>query len=170
MSVTVGVGYALNSNRDLYSELQPIATKLEYGLLNGIEYSESDIKPGLEIAKRNEEWENILLLQSPKQGKVGLAYGVHEELVQFETSGVRPVFFEFLNEISKLDINFKKLSFFFASEWCSTDRIRYSYGTMGDLITLLSMPGYWGTRYMIPETGHLQDSDETPFIFDLSLK
>ena len=170
MSTTIGLGYSLQDD-DLFIELKSVAEKFGYGLLEGIEYSESDVKSGLEVAQKNGGWEQLLFLQSPNGGEASLAFGIDEELTAFETIGTRPQFFDFLNELSKLAAQkCKKLGVFFASEWYENDRVRYSYGTTESLIALLSMPGHWGIRYMIPETGRLQDSDEIPFIFDLTLK
>ena len=171
MSTTIGLGYSTDSDIDLFSDLQALAEKFGYGLLNGINYAESDVRAGLEVAQKNEGWEHVLFLQSPRGGQVGLAFGIDEELTAFETSGQHPQFFDFLNELTALcSEKCNKLGIFFASEWYEKDRVRFSYGTVAGLISLLSMPGHWGIRYLIPETGHLQDSDEIPFLFDLKLK
>lgn len=170
MSTTIGLGYSAQDG-DFFIELKSIAEKFGYGLLKGIECSESDVKSGLEAAQKNEGWEELLFLQSPIGGEASLAFGIHEELTAFETTGTRPQFFDFLNELSELALRkCKKLGIFFAGEWYESDRVRFSYGTIKNLIALLSIPGHWGIRYMIPETGRLQDSDEFPFIFDLNLK
>ncbi len=171
MSTTIGLGYTAENNADLFSEIEFVAHKFGYGLLRGIEYAESDVQAGLKIAQKNEGWENLLFLQSPHDGNVALSFGIHEELTAYELTGERPRFFEFLNQLEILCVEkCKKLSIFFASEWSEQDRIRYSYGKVNDLISLLSMPGHWCLRYLIPETGRLQDSDEVPLIFDLKLK
>jgi|SRR5690554_2467382 len=170
MSTTIGLGYSSSCNADLVHDVQVLADKFGYGLLSGIGYAESDVRDGLEAAKENEGWEHLLFLQSPRNDEVGLAFGIHEELTAFETKGQRPKFFDFLVELSELcSGRCKKLGIFFAGEWYKKDRVRFSCGTVDDLISLLSMPGHWGIRYLIPETGNLQDSDETPLLFDLKL-
>lgn len=170
MSTTIGLGYSTKNHVDLFDELQALANKFGYGLLNGIEYSELDVRSGLEIAQKNEGWEHLLFLESPKNEKVGLAFGIEEELTTFETSGKRPKFFDFLSQLTVLcSGKCKKLSIFFAGEWYEKERVRFSYGTVDNLISLLSMPGHWCIRYLIPQTGRLQDSDEIPLIFDLKL-
>jgi hypothetical protein len=170
VSTTIGFGYSSDSNDDLFSDLQALAEKFGYGLLNGIDYAELDVRDGLEVAKKNVAWEHLLFLQSPRSGDVGLAFGIHEELTAFEVKGQRPKFFDFLTELAALcSEKCKKLGVFFAGEWHEKDRVRFSYGTVDDLISLLSMPGHWGIRYLVPETGRLQDSDEIPLIFDLKL-
>lgn len=171
MSTTIGLGYSTEDNVDLFDDLKALADKFGYGLLNGIEYSEPDVKSGLEVAQKNEGWEHLLFLQSPRDREVALAFGIHEELTAHETTGKSPQFFDFLNQLAVLcSEKCTKLGIFFAGEWYEKDRVRYSYGTVDNLVSLLSMPGHWGIRYLIPETGHLQDSDEIPFIFDLKLK
>lgn len=170
MSTTVGLGYSSSCDTDIFHDFQGLADKFGYGLLNGISCAESDVRGGLETAQKREGWEHILLLQSPRNDKVGLAFGIHEELTAFETKGQRPKFFDFLIELSELcSGRCEKLGIFFAGEWYEKDRVRFSYGAVDDLISLLSMPGHWGIRYLVPETGNLQDSDETPLLFDLKL-
>ena len=171
MSTTIGFGYNANDGVYLFDDLKSLAEKFGYGLLNGIENSESDVRSGLEFAQRNQGWANLVFLQSPRGGNVGLAFGIHEELIALELSGNHPPFFDFLNELNALCARkCKKLGIFFAGEWYEKDHVRYSYGLVDDLIFLLSMPGNWGIRYLIPETGRLQDSDEIPLLFDLKFK
>ena len=162
MSTTIDLGYLTIDNSEIYTELKFIAEKFGYGLFNGIEYSESDVCPGLEVMQKNENWKHILFLQSPINDDVSLAFGIHQELNSLGLTGARPKFLDFLSV--------KSSEFFFAGEWYESDRVRYAYRNIDRLITLLSLPGHWGGRYMIPETGHLQDSDEVPFIFSLNLK
>lgn len=171
MSTSIGFGYSSKGNADLFNELRELAFKFDYGLLNNIESSELDVRAGLEIAQKHEGWEYLVFLQSPKGAtNTGLAFGIEEELVAFETSGKPPKFFDFLNQLADLSSKkCRKIGFFFAGEWHKEDRVRYSYGGIGSLISLLSMPGHWGLRYLIPETGRLQDSDEIPLIFDLEI-
>ncbi len=170
MSITIGIGYSAEDDSGLFDDLKALADEFGYGLLNGIEYSESDVKFGLEVAQKNEGWKHLFFLQSPRDRKVALAFGIHEELIAYETTGKRPRFFDFINRLVSLcSKKCDKLGVFFAGEWYEKDRVRYSYGTVDNLISLLSMPGYWGIRYLIPETGRLQDSDEIPFIFDLNV-
>lgn len=172
MSTTIGLGYSAKDGNDddFFGELEVLADEFGYGLLRGVGYAESDMKLGLKVAQQNEGWEHLLFLQSPRDREVALAFGIHEELIAYETTGKRPQFFDFINQLVILcSKKCKKLGVFFAGEWYEKDRVRYSYGTVDNLISLLSMPGYWGIRYLIPETGNLQDSDEIPFIFDLTI-
>tara|TARA_R110000823_G_scaffold170024_1_gene302520 strand:+ start:688 stop:1200 length:513 start_codon:yes stop_codon:yes gene_type:complete len=168
VSTTIGLGYSAPSNADPFNDIKVIAERFGYGLLNGIDYAESDVRGGLENTKEIEGWDHLLLLQAPINEGVSLAFGIHEELSAFETQGKRPKFFDFLIELSELcSGRCRKLSIFFSGEWYKADRVRFSYGSVDDLISLLSMPGHWGIRYLIPQTGKLQDSDETPLLFDL---
>jgi len=171
VSTTIGLGYSAKDDGGLFDDLKALADEFGYGLLSGIEHSESDVKLGLEVAQKNEGWEHLLFLQAPRDCKAALAFGIDEELTAYETTGKKPKFFDFLNQLATLcSKKCKKLGVFFAGEWNEKDRVRYSYGTVDNLISILSMPGYWGIRYLIPETGHLQDSDEIPLIFDMKLK
>ncbi|VAW62713.1 hypothetical protein MNBD_GAMMA08-1241 [hydrothermal vent metagenome] len=168
MSTTIGIGCSPKNNIKYIDDLKALVDRFGYGLYDGIEFSEPDVKSGLVMAQKNEGWEHLLFLQSPKGSNVSLAFGIEEELIAFETKGEWPVFFDFINQLVVLSSGkCKKIGIFFASEWYEKDRIRYSYGTADDLISLLSMPGHWGIRYLIPETGRLQDSDDIPLIFDL---
>lgn len=171
MSTTIGFGYSTQDEVDLYESLKAIAENYGYGIYEGIKYAEPDVRAGLEIAKKNEDWKHIILLQYPKDHDVCLAFGIEEELINFEVKNEKPTFFAFLEQLELFSLNkCNKLGLFFASEWFKEDRVRYSYGSMCDLIKILSMPGHWGVRYLIPETGRLQDSDEIPLIFDVNLK
>lgn len=171
MSTTIGFGYSIEDNTDIFDKIERVAKKYKYGLLDGIQYAEADSRFGINIAKKHEKWDKIVLLQSPIVNEVGLAFGINKELIDFETTGKYPKFFDFLKEVIPLcSEKCKKLGVFFSGEWYEDDRIRFSYGSVDDLISLLSMPGNWGIRYLVPETGRLQDSDEIPLIFDLKIK
>ena len=113
MSTTIGIGYTPKNNVDLYEDLKVLACKYGYGLLNGIECAELDMRSGLEGAQKCEGWEHVLFLQSPRDCEVALAFGIHEELSAYETIGKRPPFFEFLGQlVARHAGNCKKLSFF----------------------------------------------------------
>lgn len=171
MSITIGMGYCNEDNDNLPHRIRTLADKFGYGVLIGIDYAEADVRGGLEVAKKNSGWDHILFLQSPIRDEVSLAFGIDEELTALETESQRPKFFDFLIELSKLlSGKCRKVDIFFAGEWYKDDRARYSYGTVDDLISLLTMPGHWGIRYMVPQTGHLQDSDETPLLFSVRFR
>ncbi len=170
MSTTIGLGYSSACNAGLFHDVRILAEKFGYGLLNGISYAESDVREGLEVVQKNEGWEHLFFLQSPISDEISLAFGIDEELTTFETKGQRPQFFDFLLELAALcSGKCDKLGIFFAGEWYEKDRVRFSYGSVNELISLLSMPGHWGIRYLISETGRLQDSDEIPLLFDIKL-
>ena len=171
MSTTIGFGICTAEDCRVFNELKILARKYGYGLLNGIEFAESDARAGLDVMKINDGWSDLFFLQSPIDADTALAFGIHEELIALETNNTRPVFFQFLTESeSLLSSKCSKVGIFFAGEWYAKDRVKYSYGTIGRLIDILSLPGSWGVRYMIPESGQLQDSDETPFVFNLDSK
>jgi len=170
MSTTIGIGYSSVDNTNLSEKIELLANSFGYGLLSGIGNAESDVKDGLEIAVEHEGWEHLLFLQSPRDSGASLAFGIHEELTALEMERKRPKFFDFLMKLSELcSGRCSKIGIFFSGEWYKEDRVRFSNGTVNDLISLLSMPGHWGMRYMIPETGHIQDSDEIPLLYDLEL-
>ena len=73
MSTTIGFGYSFQ-NEDAFYSFKSLAEKFGYGVLKGIEYSESDVRSGLEVAQRNEGWDQLILLQSPGSGMIGLAF------------------------------------------------------------------------------------------------
>lgn len=170
MSTTIGLGYAPTSDA-VFAELRALANRFSYDLIAGLNSSEAEVKSGLETAQRIEGWECIGLLQSPTESNAALAFGIHEELNELELTGTHPKFFDFLSELQGVaEGRCSKLGVFFAGEWGPHDRVRYSYGTSQQLVALLSMPGHWGIRFLIPETGRLHDSDEIPLIFDLVFK
>ncbi|MCP1674018.1 hypothetical protein J2T57_001117 [Natronocella acetinitrilica] len=168
MSTTIGLGYCSQKNADIFPAALKVATSFGYGLLDGIVYAEPDVVAGLSGVSRIEGWDKVLFLQAPRKGTVALAFDIHNELIDFEVKGVRPKFFDFLTEVvSVCSVECDKLAIFFAGEWSRGDRVRYTYGTVNDLISLLSLPGNWGFRYLCLETGHMQDSDDVPLVFDL---
>ena len=172
MSTTIGIGIGKNTGDDteLFETLEKLVGRYGYGLLNGVAYAELDMRAGLEIAQKHRGWEHVLLLQYPPVDGLALAFGIDQELTALEMKGNRPTFFDFLGELAReCTERFESIDVFFSGEWHSGDRVRFSYGTLVDLITLLSMPAHWGIRYLIPETGHFQDSDETPLIFEVRL-
>jgi hypothetical protein len=173
MSTTIGIGYSTydKDRDDFFSQLIPAANKFGYGLLHGINYAEKDVRRGLEIAQRNQGWDQVLFLQSPINGEVSLAFGIHEELTKFQMFGTHPKFFNFLLELSELGSQkCIKLGVFFSGDWYENDPARYNDGSIDKLISLLSMTSHWGIIYLIPKTGHLQFSDESPLVFDLKLR
>ena len=168
MSTTIGFGVTAAEDRRVFDDLKILAKRFGYGLLSGIEFAESDVREGLQVMKKNEHWSDLFFLQSPIDSDIALAFGIHEELIALETNRTEPSFFEFLTESAVLlSSRCSKVGVFFAGEWYENDKVKYSYGTIAQLIVILSLPGSWGTRYMIAESGRLQDSDETPFVFDL---
>jgi hypothetical protein len=171
MSTTIGIGYSTHDESDLCDSLKLLANKYGYGLLNGLQYAESDVRSGIEIAQKHMGWQKVVLLQSPPDREVALAFGISEELFALETEGEHPRFFEFLKELAvTCSTKVSKLSLFFSGEWDEKDRVRYSSGTIDELIASLARPGHWGIRYLIPETGRLQFSSEIPLLFDLKME
>ena len=129
------------------------------------------MRPGAEIAQKHMGWRHVVLLQSPRDRGVALAFGIYRELTDFGTKERPPRFFQFLKELNVVCTGkCSKLSIFFSGEWDKKDRVRHSSGSIHKLISLLSEPGHWGIVYLIPETGHLQWSDEIPLLFDVKLK
>lgn len=170
MSTTIGFGFSQHSDLDFCSEAQALAETCGYGLAIGIEAAESDVKRGIGMAQRLQGWKDVALLRSPKNGVANTAFEIDEELTAMETHGCHPRFFEFLESLAALaGGKASKLGVFFASEWEAQDKIRMSYGRIDDLKSLLSMPGNWCVRYLLPETGRMQDSDEVPLLFDVKL-
>lgn len=168
MSTAIGIGYSTANDTNLFNELKALAKKFDYGLLDGIEYSELDMKSGLEIAKKSQGWEHIHFLQSPVDREIALAFGIYQELTDFEVKEIRPRFFDFLKQLALIcSGKCKNLGMFFSEEWYEGDRIRYSYGDIDKLITFLSMPGNWGLLYLHPESGDLQFFHEIPLVFNL---
>ncbi len=66
-------------------------------------------------------------------------------------------------------INVRNSAFSFPASGMQKDRVQYSSGPIDDLIAFLSKQGSWCIVYLIPETGHLQVSDEIPLLFDVKL-
>ena len=84
MSTTIGMGYNSKNGQDLYPLLRTIAGTYGYGLLDGIEYAELDMRSGLEEAQKHMGWNRLLLLQSPIDREVGLAFGIEQEFYLLE--------------------------------------------------------------------------------------
>lgn len=171
MSVTVGIAYSLFEDAsDLLPLIAIAAKKYGYGTKMGIDCAESDVKRGLLAAQNHMEWREIVFLFSPLGEPSSSGFEIHQEFVEFETMGAKPKFFAFLRDLLNLGSGkFAKFAVFFAGEWIESDRIRYGYGTIDDLESFLSLPGYWGVRFLSLETGSLHDSDEYPFLFDFTL-
>lgn len=93
MSTSIGFGYKTRDGNNLFHDLKVLAEKFGYGLLNGIERSESDVRSGLSVALKNQGWTNLVFLQSPRDNNVALAWGIHEELIALEVSGKPPPIF-----------------------------------------------------------------------------
>lgn len=60
MSTTIGLGYSTSNGREIFSEILLIAEKFGYGILNGIEFAERDVRSGLQIMQKNENWLQLL--------------------------------------------------------------------------------------------------------------
>ena len=171
MSTAIGIGYSAQDDADLFDDLEALVNKYDYGLLNGLGHAELDMRAGVEIAQKHMGWKHVVLLQSPRDREVALAFGIDQELTAFVTKGKLPRFFQFLKELNAMYSNkCSKLSIFFSGEWDAKDRVQYISGPMDDLIVFLSKLGSWCIVYLIPGTGHLQVSDEIPLLFDVKLK
>ena len=169
MSTTIGLGYTSDNGDQLFADLMSLSRNYGYGLLEGLKFAEPEVRQGINAMRSSEGWSHLSLLQFPIDRGVGLAYGIHQELTEFESGGPTPKFFDFLRELpSVVESQCTKLGIFFAGDWYGSDKVRYSYGDISRLITILSMPGNWGLRYFNPNTGRIQDSDEIPFIFDMN--
>ncbi len=169
MSTTIGIGYSTQDGSDLFGDLKTLAAKYGYGLLNGLKHAESDMRLGAEIAQKHLGWQHVVLLQSPQDREVALAFGIEKELVAHAMEGKPARFFQFLREMNALCRDrCSKLSMFFSGEWDAKDRVRHYSGNIEKLIALLSEPGGWSIVFMIPETGRLQISDEIPLLFDVT--
>lgn len=170
MSTMIGIGYSAHDGTDLFDHLKALANKYDYGLLNGLNHAEADMRSGAEVAQRHLGWQHVVLLQSPRNHEVALAFGIEQEFTDHLTKGKSPRFFQFLKEVHVAFANkCTTLSIFFSSDWDPKDWVRHASGSMDKLISLLSEPGSWGIVFMIPETGHLQISSEFPFLFDVKL-
>ncbi len=170
MSTTIGIGYSTRDGSNLFEDLKALATKYEYGLLDGLQYAESDMRLGAEIAQRHLGWQYVALLQSPQDREVALAFGIEKELIMHAMEGKPARFFQFLRELNAMCRGrCSKLSMFFSAEWDGKDRVRHYSGNIEKLIALLSEPGNWCIEFLLPETGLLQASDEIPLLFDVKL-
>ncbi len=67
-----------------------------------MENAELEVKSGLNFLKKNQNWDDVILLQFPKDSNAALAIGIEEELYDFELKKKEPIFFSFLKEISLL--------------------------------------------------------------------
>ena len=168
MSTTIGIGLCGDVTASFCTRVLSLIEKYGYGWFEGIDQSEPEVRGGLREAKKNRKWDKVFLLQYPVNGDTPLAFGIHKDLVAYEVDNKWPVFFDFLKELSLMASGYGvKASIFFSGEWLEDERVRFSYGSIDDLIFILSLPGNWCIRYLMPDTGVLQDSDEIPFIFEV---
>jgi hypothetical protein len=66
MSTTIGLGYSTSNGREIFSEILLIAEKFGYGILNGIEFAERDVRSGLQIMQKMKIGCNCFFCSRPK--------------------------------------------------------------------------------------------------------
>jgi len=168
VSTTIGFGFHVKLDAVSLAALERLANAFDYGLAEGIEHAENDMRTGLQVAQRHRTWKQVVFLLSPRSST--MAFGIDQELTAREISGIQPPFFSFMDQFGgQLPDEHDLVDVFFSGEWYERDQVRYTYGNLADFIGFLSMPGHWGLRHLIPETGHFQDSDEIPLVFALRL-
>lgn len=170
MSTTIGLAYSSTNSADLFNEVESLANTYGYGLVDGLDAAEEDAISGIRNAMKTFSLRLVHLLQSPIDRNIALAPGIDRELLDFELTGKPPKFFRFLTDLrALLSGKCEVIYVFFSCEWYEDTRARFSYGSMDGLITLLSSPGNWNIRYIIGGTNIVQDTDETPLIFRVTL-
>lgn len=169
MSTTIGIGAISNNDRDyLTYELKKIADRYGYSVLEGTGMSDLDVRSGIASIEEKKGWNCVFLLEAPRDIGAAMAFGIREEIYDFEVKRKRPDFFDFLLDLEDFfKEGFGKVFLFFASEWKRDDVIRYGYGTVKDLVATLSMPGGWEVRYFDPKRDVMYDNDEAPFLFEI---
>ena len=168
MSVSIGIGVDA-CDEGFVQCLRNLADKFGYSISAGIASFESDVQQGIERLVEIKGWKEVFVLRAPSEDAANLAFGVYKELIDLQSSGVRPKFFEFCTSLdqSASEHGLKTVGVFFATEWYAEDRIRMSYGNLPRLLTILSLPGHWAVNTLNPQTGRMDEWDELPFFYEL---
>lgn len=171
MSISIGIGVAA-CHEGFPHDLRESAKSFGYSLETGIDNFESDVQEGIQRLIKIRQWQQVFVLRAPSDSVANLAFGVYKELIELQSSGVRPKFFDFCSSLnqSALMHGLRSVGIFFATEWYAEDRIRMSYGNLPRLLTILSMPGHWAVNTLNPRTGRMEEWDELPFFYELECR
>lgn len=171
MSVSIGIGIEKGSNKSFLQRVERIAEGCGYGIDHGIASFEQDVRSGVEQICSALKWEHVCSIRAPRDAKANLAFGIHQELDQYMTTGEQPVFFSFCRELvgEARSTRIQKLGLFFATEWCASDRIRMGYGPIETLLSILSSPGHWTVMTLELSTGRMTQWDELPYYFEIEV-
>jgi hypothetical protein len=140
----------------------------QYGFLaeRGVSAAEVDCQMGLKEIEHRFDLAVVAVIRAPRDCPAPLAPEIQESFVEWEMSGKKPLFFEFLRDVaSSLKGVSRSILVAFSGEWESGDRVRRRDGTMDELVEFLKRPGAWYQRLYVPRTGRWQDSDDIPLIF-----
>ena len=166
MGITIGLGYTPKIGESLFNDIRTLAENYEYGCLNGINHALPDVVNGLHVVQKFEGWNCVHFLQSPNTQDEAVAYGIQEEIDKYETERTKTKFFDFLIDLAAL---FKEKStdfgIFFSLDWFPSDPVRYSWGDVNCLISILKTPGSWGSIYLKPDSRTLHESFDIPLVF-----
>jgi len=166
MSVSIGIGVGA-CDEGFAQCLSEQAEKFGYSASTGIASFESDVQQGIGRLIEIKAWREVFALRAPSENTANLAFGIYKELIEFQSSAIRPKFYEFRRSLDQCasEHGLKTVGVFFATEWYAEDRIRMSYGNLTRLLAILSLPGHWAVNTLNPQTGRMDEWDELPFFY-----
>ena len=171
MSTTVGFGFT--STDDSFQEVVvDILQEADMGVAFGFHEFEADVRDGVESLAEAFELDVLMAIRSPRGLAANLAPEIDQDLTRYELEGVSPLFFEMLRRIQSRmqEMGVVKFFIFFASEWEKDEEVRYGYGSVEDLVDVLSAPGHWYMRLMDLKTRRQWNSDRYPYVFELQVQ
>lgn len=168
MSTSVGISFA-SDDTEIRDALLALLGRANVGYGLGSEHFELDVREGVVSFVGAHELNTVIALRSPPDLEINLAPEIERELTNLETSKVAPRFFTLLSELAALLFQSSQKSFFvfFASEWEPDEEVRFGYGHVDDLISILSAPGHWCLRLIDTRSKRQHNSDRYPFVFEV---
>lgn len=170
--MSTSVGFAFTSNDDsLQQAIAQLLLAADIGVAIGIQEFEFDVRDGVALLAEAHGLNVLMTLRSPRDLAANLAPGIEQDLMRHEVENVSPLFFDLLRRVQRQmsEKGAAKLFVLFASEWEADEEVRFGYGNVEDLISVLGAPGHWCMRLMDLKTGRQWNSDRYPFVFELQI-
>lgn len=164
----MGIAFALEDSPVL-AAVTEVLDEMGIGHAQGLEAFETDVRDGIASLVRVMRLDEVLALRAPRDQKANMVPAIGTELTLLETKGNVPGIFAVLRRIERTMVvnGVGRFFIFFAAEWTDDDEVRFSYGSTGDLIAMLSRPGGWCLRLLDLRNGTEKNSIRYPFVFEV---
>jgi hypothetical protein len=154
------------------AEIKKIGSEFDYRVVFDPDAADVSLKAGVAAARKRFCWKSDFLIVAPANEHGAFAYSVHDEFINLHTRGEKPLFFDFLKRLESClqASGLKTFHICFSSDWGEKEYVRFTKGSLADLIKQLESVCGWWLRLYHPFTGHYLGESEYPLIFEVELE